>query len=188
MRNLEFIIALTGASGIIYGVQLLKYFKKMRIKTHLIISEPAKVIIKHELNMDIKEVKKFADFTYDPHDFTAPIASGSYRSDGMIIIPCSMKTLSAIANGYADNLITRAAECMLKERKPLILVPRETPLSIVHLKNMVKAAEAGAIIIPAMPAFYHKPKTIEDLINFVIGKVLDMLGIQHDLYKRWGEK
>lgn len=185
MINLELIVALTGASGAIYGIQLLKTLKKLKTKTHLIISASAKIIIKHELNLDIKEIEKLADFTYDPQDFTAPIASGSYRSDGMIIVPCSMKTLSAIANGYAENLIVRAAECMLKEKKPLILVPRETPLSLVHLRNMVKVAEAGAIIIPAMPGFYHKPKTIEDLANFIVGKILDILGIQHNLYRRW---
>lgn len=188
MIDLELIVALTGASGVIYGVQLLKTLKKIKAKIHLIISEPARVVIKHELNLDIKEIEKLADFTYDPWDFTAPIASGSYQSDGMIIIPCSMKTLSAIANGYADNLIVRAAECMLKEKKPLILVPRETPLSLVHLRNMVKVAEIGAIIIPAMPGFYHKPETIEDLVNFVVGKILDVLDIQHDLYRRWGGK
>jgi len=186
--NLELVIALTGASGVVYGIQLLKVLRDLKVKTHLIISDPAKVIIKHELKLDVKEIEKFADFVYNPSDLTAPIASGSYKVNGMVIVPCSMKTLSAIVSGYADNLIVRAADCMLKEKRPLILVPRETPLSIIHLRNMVKAAEAGAIIIPAMPAFYHRPKTIEDLVNFVVGKILDILGIQHDLYRRWRGK
>jgi 4-hydroxy-3-polyprenylbenzoate decarboxylase len=186
--NLELVVALTGASGVIYGVHLLKVLRHLKISTHLIISDPAKVIIKHELKLNVKEIEKFADFVYTPSDLTAPIASGSYQVSGMVIVPCSMKTLAAIASGYADNLIVRVADCMLKEKRPLILVPRETPLSIIHLRNMVKAAEAGAIIIPAMPGFYHEPKTIEDLVNFVVGKILDVLGIQHDLYRRWRGK
>lgn len=189
MISLKLIVGMTGASGIIYGVRLLEYLKtRQEIKTFLIISEGAKKVIELETNFKINYIEKLADYSFNESDFTAPIASSSFLVDGMVIIPASMKTLAAIAHGFDNNLITRAADNILRLRKPLVIVPRETPLSPIHLENMLKLSKSGAIILPACPGFYTKPKRIEDLIDFIVGKVLDNLGITHDLYKRWGEK
>ncbi len=180
---------MTGASGIVYGVRLLEYLKtRQEIKTFLIISEGAKKVIELETNFKINYIEKLADYSFNESDFTAPIASSSFLVDGMVIIPASMKTLAAIAHGFDNNLITRAADNILRLRKPLVIVPRETPLSPIHLENMLKLSKSGAVILPACPGFYTKPKRIEDLIDFIVGKVLDNLGITHDLYERWGEK
>ncbi len=159
--------------------------REKNVETHLIISKAAEKVIKHELGMTKEDVEKLADHFYNVDDWSAPIVSGSFKTDGMIIIPCSMKTLAGIAHGYSDNLVLRAADVTLKEKRRLILVPRETPLNIVHLRNMLALAEQGAVIVPAMPAYYHKPKDIDDLVDFVVGKVLDLLEMEHTLYKRW---
>lgn len=189
MISLKLIVGMTGASGIIYGVRLLEYLKtRQEIKTFLIISEGAKKVIELETNFKINYIEKLADYSFNESDFTAPIASSSFLVDGMVIIPASMKTLAAIAHGFDNNLITRAADNILRLRKPLVIVPRETPLSPIHLENMLKLSKSGAVILPACPGFYTKPKRIEDLIDFIVGKVLDNLGITHDLYERWGEK
>ena len=135
--------------------------------------------------MDVGELERLAHRTYGYNELSAPIASGSFRSDGMVVIPCSMKTLAGIAHGYSDNLILRAADVTLKMRRPLILVVRETPYSIVHIRNMLAAAEAGAVIVPASPAFYHKPRSIDDLVGYVVGRVLELLGIEYRLYCEW---
>ncbi len=178
-------VAITGASGVVYGKRLLKVLREKNVETHLIISKAAEKVIKHELGMTKEDVEKLADHFYDVDDWSAPIVSGSFKTDGMIIIPCSMKTLAGIAHGYSDNLVLRAADVTLKEKRRLILVPRETPLNVVHLRNMLALAEQGAVIVPAMPAHYHKPKDIDDLVDFVVGKVLDLLDIEHTLYERW---
>jgi len=181
------IVAVTGASGAVYGERLLKMLREKNVETHLIISKAAEKVIEHELEMAKEDVRKLADHAYDVDDWSAPVASGSFKTDGMVIIPCSMKTLAGIAHGYSDNLVLRAADVTLKEKRRLILVPRETPLNVVHLRNMLALAEQGVVIVPAMPAYYHKPKDINDLVDFVVGKVLDLLGIEHKLYKRWRE-
>jgi len=184
---MRLIVAITGASGVVYGKRLLKILREKNVETHLIISKAAEKVIEHELEMTKGDMEKLAEHTYDVDDWSAPVASGSFKTDGMVIIPCSMKTLAGIAHGYSDNLVLRAADVTLKEKRRLILVPRETPLNVVHLRNMLALAEQGVVIVPAMPAYYHKPKDINDLVDFVIGKVLDLLGMEHKLYKRWRE-
>jgi 4-hydroxy-3-polyprenylbenzoate decarboxylase len=179
---LRLVVAVTGASGAPLALRLLQNLSDHEV--HLIISKNAWHVIKHELG---EEVTFPCSFSYQDDDFSSPLASSSFLFDAMVVIPCSMKTLSAIAHGYADNLITRAAENALKLGKPLVLVPRETPLSLVDIENMRKAREAGAIILPAMVAYYHKPRTVDEMTDFIVGKVLDVLGIEHKLYARWGE-
>lgn len=184
---MRLIVAITGASGVNYGRRLLEVLHKKNVETHLIISQTAKKVIKHELDVAEKDVENLADCVYEADDWGSPVVSGSFQNDGMVIIPCSMKTLAGIAHGYSDNVILRAADVMLKEKRKLVLVPRETPLNAIHLRNMLELAENGVHIVPAMPAYYHKPKSIDDLVGFVVGKVLDILGIEHMLYRRWGE-
>ncbi len=180
------IVGITGASGVIYGIRLLEVLSTNKaVETHLIISEAGEKNIRYETDWKVEQVKALADFCYDIHDIGAKIASGSFKRDGMVIAPCSMKTLSALANLYTDNLLTRAADVTLKERQRLVLLPRETPLHLGHLRNMEKLAEIGAVILPPIPAFYHKPQTIQELIDHITGKVLDILDIEHDLFPRW---
>jgi len=179
---MKVIVAITGGSGVAYGIRLLEVLKEKGIGVTCIISEPAKKVMKYEL----EKVPKLN--CVHENEIDASIASGSSIGEALVVIPCSMKTLSAIANGYADNIITRAADVVIKEQKKLILVPRETPLSAIHLENMLKLARLGVVILPAMPAFYHKPKKVEDIINFVVGKVLDSLGVENNLFKRWKGK
>jgi 4-hydroxy-3-polyprenylbenzoate decarboxylase len=180
------IIGISGTTGALYGIRLLQALSEIKgIETHLVISEAGELIIRHETKRDLAEVKKLATFTYDIHDIAAPIASGSFKRDGMIVAPCTVKTMSALANSYADNLLARAGDVTLKERKKLVLLVRETPLHLGHLRNMERLTEMGAIIFPPVPAFYHSPYTIEDIIDQTIGKVLDLFDIKHDLYKRW---
>ena len=181
----RFVVAISGASGAIYGVRLLRALQEAKAEVHLTISPAAEINLKLETGMHANELSKLATHTYSADDLSAPIASGSFLVDGMVIAPCSSKTLAAIANGYADNLISRAADVNLKERRTLVLVPRETPLNQIHLKNMLTLARAGAVILPASPGFYHAPKTIDDLVDHVVGKILDTLQIEHELFKRW---
>ena len=178
------VIGITGASGVIYGIRLLEFIKD-KLETHLIITPNAKEIITFETKYSIDSVEKLANYNYENSQLNAPISSGSYETYGMIVIPCSIKSLSAIANSYSDSLLTRAADVILKEKRKLILVVRETPLHIGHMKLMIRATELGAIILPPIPAFYHKPNTIDDLINHTIGKVFDILGIDNSLFRRW---
>lgn len=184
---MRLIVAITGASGVIYGKRLLEVLRGKSIETHLIVSQTSKKVIKHELDAAPSDVENLANYVYETNDWDSPVVSGSFKTDGMVIIPCSMKTLAGIAHGYSDNVILRAADVTLKEKRKLILVPRETPLNAIHLRNMLELAQNGVCIVPAMPAYYHKPKRIEDLVSFVVGKVLDILGIEHALYKRWQE-
>ena len=179
------IVAITGASGAIYGIRLVQVFKELGVESHLIITPVAEYIIESETWFTVSQVRKIANRWYDVTDFKAPITSGSFRIDAMVIAPCSMKTLAGIGHGFSTNLVLRAADVSLKEHKPLVIVPRETPLSIIHIRNMLLLAEAGAVIVPPVPAFYTKPKTINDIVNHTLGKVLDILHIEHSLYKRW---
>jgi len=184
---MKLVLAITGASGVIYGKRLLEVLRNKNVETHLVISQAAEKIIAHELGTTKESLEKLANHVYEVNDWSSPIVSGSFKTDGMVIAPCSMKTLAGIANGFAENVILRAADVALKEKRKLILVPRETPLNIIHLRNMLDLAKQGAHIVPAMPAFYHKPKSIKALVDFVVGRVLDLLEIEHNLYKRWQE-
>jgi 4-hydroxy-3-polyprenylbenzoate decarboxylase len=180
------VIGITGASGVIYGIRLLEVLAENKeVATHLIISGAGEAIIKHETGRDLERVRALADVCYDIDDIGSALSSGSFKRDGMVIAPCSMKTLAALANSYADNLITRSADITLKERKRLVLLVRETPLHLGHLRNMVKLTEMGAIIFPPVPAFYHQPHSIEDLVNHTVGRVLDLFEIGHNLFPRW---
>jgi 4-hydroxy-3-polyprenylbenzoate decarboxylase len=182
---MKYFVSIGGASGSIYGIRLLEELQSAGHEVHLVVSSGGKKIMEHETQYTYKDLKKFAQVTYDNDDLCAGPASGSFQLDGMIVVPCSMKTLSAIANGYGDTLTSRAASCCLKEGKKLVLVIRETPLDLPGIKNMLAVKESGASILPAMPAFYHKPKNIKDMVDFIVGKVLDQLGIKHLLFKRW---
>ncbi|MFQ5758221.1 MAG: UbiX family flavin prenyltransferase [Candidatus Bathyarchaeia archaeon] len=184
---MRLIVAITGASGVTYGKRLLEVLRSKNVETHLVISQAAERIIEHELDITKKDVENLATYVYEVNNWNSPIVSGSFKTEGMVIIPCSMKTLAGITHGYSDNVILRAADVTLKEKRKLILVPREAPLNAIHLRNMLELAENDVCIAPAMPAYYHKPKRIEDLVEFVVGKVLDILGIEHTLYKRWQE-
>lgn len=183
------IIGISGASGAIYAIRLLEILKNLpQIETHLVISQAAKQTIAAETNYSMQKVRSLCDVFYDVRDIGAAISSGSFRTMGMVIVPCSIKTLSGIAHSYTDDLITRAADVCLKERKPLLLCVRETPLHLGHLRLMTEAAEIGAQIIPLMPAFYHKPQTLDDIINQSVNRLCDQLGIElpQDLFQRWG--
>jgi len=182
---MKLVLAITGASGVIYGKRLLEELHVKKIETHLVISQAAKEIIKYEVGKSVESLEDLADNVYGIDDWSSPIVSGSFKTDGMVIIPCSMKTLAGIANGFAENVILRAADVTLKEKRKLILVPRETPLNSIHLRNMFDLSNQGVTILPAMPAFYHMPNCVDDLIDFVVGKVLDQLGVDHSLYRRW---
>jgi 4-hydroxy-3-polyprenylbenzoate decarboxylase len=182
---LEVIVGISGASGVGYGVRLLQVLAEKDGVTHLIITDSARKIIEIETDFSPEDIEKLASYVHPPDDFSAPVASGSHPFDAMVIVPCSMGTLSAIASGSSDTLITRAADVCLKEKRRLILVPRETPLSLVQLKNMVAVAEAGAVVLPACPAFYSRPESLEELVDVLVGRVLDLLGVENDLYRRW---
>jgi len=182
---LKLIVGVSGASGAVYGVRLLEELEQRKIETHLIVSPAAEQTIKIEVGMTINHLKDLATVRYDINDLQAPIASGDFKADGMVIIPCSMKTLAGIANGYSDNLLLRAADVTLKEGRKLVLVPRETPLSPIHLENMLKLSKIGVIVLVAAPAFYHKPRDVNDLVGYIVGKVLDSFNIAHKLYDKW---
>jgi len=182
---MKYLLSIGGASGSIYGVRLLEELKKSGNETHLVVSSGAKKIMEQETKYTYDKLRDMADFCYQNNDLFSGPASGSFHLDGMIIAPCSMKTLSAVANGYGDTLTSRAASCCLKEGKKLILVVRETPLDLPGIKNMLAAKQSGATVLPAMPGFYHKPRNIEELVDFIVGKILDQLAINHLLYERW---
>lgn len=182
------IVGITGASGVVYGARLLEVLKDIHCEVYLIISNNAKLILREELGINWKTLASKADHYFEEDNIEAPIASGTFLTSGMVIAPCSTKTLAAIANGLSVNLIARAAECTLKEGRKLILVVRETPLSLIHIINMMKVTMAGGIILPACPAFYHRPKSVNDLVDYVVAKILDQLGIEHDLISRWNTR
>ena len=184
---MRLIVAITGGSGVIYGIKMLEILKNLELESHLVISKWGDRNIKIETDKTIEYVKSLATKCYDNDNMAAAISSGSFKTDGMAIVPCSMKTLSSIANGYDDNLISRSAGVCIKESRRLVIVPRETPLSKIHLGNMIKLVEIGVIILPAMPGFYHRPKSIDDLITHIVGKILDQFGIKHNIFRRWGE-
>ncbi|WP_179404702.1 UbiX family flavin prenyltransferase [Burkholderia guangdongensis] len=185
------IVAITGASGAVYGVRLLQQLARADgcvapVETHLVMSPSGLLTAGHELGMGRRDIEALAHVVHNVRDIGASLASGSFRCDGMAIAPCSMRTLAAIATGLADNLITRAADVMLKERRKLVLLARETPLNLVHLRNMTTVTEAGAIVLPPVPAFYNHPKTVDDIVDHTVGRVLDLFDIDHEgLVGRW---
>ena len=179
------VVGISGASGVIYGVRILGLLKEKEFEIHLIISDAGKKNIEIETGYTPSQVEAMADYVYDNRDVGAALASGSFLTGGMVVVPCTIKTLSGIANSYTDNLLVRAADVTLKEKRKLVLVVRETPLHKGHLRLMTMAADMGAHILPPIPSFYHAPKTIDDIINQTIGKIFDYLSIDHDLFKRW---
>jgi len=200
MNGRHFALAITGASGAVYGLRTVEELLKAKASVSLVISSAALMVLKEECGLNWEgssealrlRLSDHFDYdgdglqVYDEGDLLAPMASGSAAPDAMIVVPCSMGTLSRIAGGNSGNLLERAADVVLKEGRPLILVPRETPLNAIHLENMLKLARLGVKILPAMPAFYHRPQSMEDLVDFVVGKILDGVGVKHELFKRWG--
>jgi len=184
---LKLVVGITGSTGVIYGVRLLQVLKEKKIQTHLIMTEWAKKCLAMETDFTPDEVKSLATTISDEANMAASISSGTHKIDGMIVIPCTMKTLSSIAVGYDETLIARAAGVTLKESRKLILVTRETPLTAINLENMLKLARLGVVILPPVPGFYTKPKTIDEIVDHTVGKCLDQFDIEHNLYKRWGE-
>jgi len=181
------IVGITGASGAIYGIELLKALGVQGVETHLIVSDSGRRTIEIETQLSVGEVEKLASVVHDWRDIGGSVASGSFLTEGMAVIPCSIKTLSAIVHSYNDNLLVRAADVCLKERRTLVLVVRETPLHLGHLRMLCTATELGAVILPPIPGFYHLPKSIHDLISQTLGKILDQFHIPHELSRRWGE-
>ncbi len=187
----KYIVGITGASGSIYAVRLVEELVKLGNEVLLVVTDCGKEVLQYELGESIENIiERYKEYSgkisiYDNNDFFAPIASGSYCVDGMVILPCTMTTLAKAANGIADNLLNRAADVCMKERRKLILVPRETPFNTIHLQNMLRLSEAGAVILPAMPNFYHKPTTIEEIVDTVVGRVLKSLEINNSLYAEW---
>lgn len=181
----KIIVSITGTSGAIYGIRLLEILRRCGVEIHLIISKSANLTIATETSFSINDIKKLADYVYHPNDIGAKISSGSFKVNGLIIAPCSMKTLSAIASGLENNLIMRSAGVIIKEQKKLALIVRETPLSAIHLENMLKLARIGVAICPPVPAFYNNPTTLDDIVNHSIARVLDLFDIETNLINRW---
>ncbi|ADH97943.1 UbiX family flavin prenyltransferase [Salisediminibacterium selenitireducens] len=182
------IIGMSGSTGPIYGIRLLEVLRDLGVETHLILSQWGEKTITIETDYTVDEVKKLASYVHPATNQAAAISSGSFKTDGMVIVPCSMKTLSAVAHGYADNLVSRAADVVLKERRKLIMVPRETPLNDIHLENMLKLSRMGVVMMPPMPAFYNKPESIGDMVDHTVSRLLDQLDIDNSLTRRWLEK
>jgi 4-hydroxy-3-polyprenylbenzoate decarboxylase len=180
------VIAITGATGSIYGIRLLQVLRDIPdIETHLMLSEAGVLNLHQELDMNRKDAEAMADVVHNVRDIGASIASGSFQSDGMIVAPCSMKTLAAVAHGFSDNLISRAADVVLKERRRLVLMVRETPFNLAHLRNMTAVTEMGGIIFPPLPGFYQRPQSIAEMVDHTVGRVLDLYGVAHSLTPRW---
>ncbi len=185
MKIGRIIVGITGASGVIYGIRLLEVLRDLKIEAHLILTEAAQKNIQIETSLTVEDVKGLAHEVHDIKDLAAPVSSGSFVTSGMVVAPCSIKTLSAIANSYNDNLLVRAADVCLKERRRLVLLVRETPLHLGHLELMARATRMGAVIMPPVPAFYHSPKSLEDIVDHTVGKVLDLFGLDAKLFRRW---
>jgi len=184
---MKLIVGITGSTGVIYGIKLLEVLKEKNIETHLILTEWAQKCIAMETDYKLDQVKSLATTISDESNMAASVSSGTHKIDGMIVIPCSMKSLSGIANGYDETLVARAAGVTIKESRKLVLVTRETPLTAINLENMLKLARLGVVILPPVPGFYTKPKTIDEVVSHTVGKCLDQFDIEHDLYKRWGD-
>lgn len=185
-RPRRLVIAITGATGAVYGVRLLQVLKDMpAVETHLVVSDAAVLTLHQETGLQRREVEALADVVHKQHNIGASIASGSFQSDGMVIAPCSMKTLAAVAHGLSDNLIARAADVALKERRRLVLMVRETPFNLAHLRNMTAVTEMGGIVFPPLPSFYHQPHSIAEMVDHTVGRVIDLFGIDHQLAPRW---
>src|SRR5580698_3076843 len=187
IKNGRLVVGLSGASGVIYGIRLLEALAELDIESHLVMTKPAEMTIGYETNFTPKQVAAKADHKYGINDIGAPIASGSFKTGGMIVAPCSVRSMSEIATGVTTSLLTRAADVTLKERRPLILMVRETPLHLGHLRTLVALSEMGAIILPPVPAFYAEPKTLSDLVDQMVGRALDLLGHEWPTVRRWGE-
>ena len=185
MNPKKIIVAISGASGAIYGIELLKGLKAASVETHLVISKTSQITIAHETDYTLPQVHALADHYYSVSDLSAAIASGSFKTDGMIVAPCSMRSLAEIATGNSTNLITRAADVILKERRKLVLMVRETPLHSIHLRNMLTLSDMGVIIAPPVPAFYSKPASIEAMVGHTVGRMMDLFDIDAGLVKRW---
>lgn len=181
----KLLVGITGASGSIYALYFLEVLRSLKVPLEIIITDAGKFVFQHELKRPWQSLKEFTKNVYEEHEISAPPASGSAFYKGMVIIPCSMGTLAGIATGQARNLLLRAADVMLKERKPLLLVVRETPLNLIHLQNMVECTKAGAVIFPAMPAFYHHPKTLEELISYFVRRIIQFLGLIREPFNPW---
>jgi len=184
---MKLVVGITGSTGVIYGIKLLEVLKEKNIQTHLILTEWAQKCIAMETDYKLDQIKSLATIISDETNMAASVSSGTHKIDGMIVIPCSMKTLSSIANGYDETLVARAAGVTLKESRKLVLVTRETPLTAINLENMLKLARLGVVILPPVPGFYTKPKTIDEIVSHTVGKCLDQFDIEHNLYKRWGD-
>ncbi|MEN6565225.1 MAG: UbiX family flavin prenyltransferase [Veillonellales bacterium] len=185
MYILRIIVGITGASGAIYGLRFIEVLKEAGCEIHAVISEHGRQVLEYECGSAAKAVINTVDFLHDVGNVSACIASGSFKSDAMVVVPCSMRTVAGIANGIADNLLLRAADVMLKEGRTLVLVPRETPFSAIHLGNMLKLAQLGVKILPASPGFYHRPRTLQALVDMMVGKICDSIGMEHNLFERW---
>ncbi|SFJ75821.1 UbiX family flavin prenyltransferase [Thermoflavimicrobium dichotomicum] len=184
---MRIVVGITGASGSVYGYTLIRALYELGIETYVIFTSMGEKVLEFECGVNPEEIKKYATILNNKNLF-APVASGSFKTDGMVIVPCSMNTLGAIANGVGDTLLSRTASVVLKEKRKLVIVPRETPLHLIHLENMTKLAQAGAMIMPASPGFYHRPKEIWELVNFIVARILDAFDIEHEFLARWGEK
>jgi 4-hydroxy-3-polyprenylbenzoate decarboxylase len=186
LRPRRSVVAITGATGAVYGVRLLQHLKALDgIETHLVVSDAASLTLHHEVGMQRREVEALAHVVHKNRDVGAAIASGSFQSDGMVVAPCSMKTLASVAHGLSDNLIARAADVVLKERRRLVLMVRETPFNLAHLRNMTLVTEMGGVIFPPLPGFYHRPASIEEMVDHTVSRVIDLFGIEHTLAPRW---
>lgn len=182
---MKVVVGISGGSGAIYGVALLKILKEFNIETHLVVSTMGEYVTNHECGLDLEQLKSLATYYHDNKNLAAPIASGSFKTDAMVIVPCSMNSVAAVANGMSNNLLTRAADVTIKENRKLIVIPRETPLSQIHLENMLKLSKAGVVVMPPSPGFYNHPEDIGDIVGGIVARILDQLGIEHDLSERW---
>jgi 4-hydroxy-3-polyprenylbenzoate decarboxylase len=182
---MRIIVGVTGGSGAIYALALLRFLRKLNVESHLVVSDMGARVMEHECGAELAELRELCDVFHPNDNLAASVASGSFQTDGMVVVPCSMKTLSAVANGYSASLLLRAADVCLKERRALVMVVREMPYSVIHLENMLKLARIGVAVLPASPAFYNHPQNLGDIVNFVVGKILDQLKIEHEIYTRW---